>query len=154
MTDLMAGHVPVGFVDFGTARANKDLSHLKPLAVTSRERSPYFPLTPTFGELGIQGLDLEGWFVVLAPAKTDPAIVKKLAQEFAKAVRSPKIKQRLEDLGVTVVANPPDVFAANLRRDEAKWKRPSPMPPSTWIDSSQLIKASCTRTSHLPLSAT
>ncbi|ODV42958.1 hypothetical protein AWV79_21570 [Cupriavidus sp. UYMMa02A] len=123
MTDLMAGNIPVAFVDFGTARVNKGLSNIKPLAITSRERSPYFPSTPTFGELGIQGLDLEGWFGVLAPAKTDSAIVKKLAQEFAKAVRSPEIKKRLEDLGVTVVANPPNVFAANLRRDEAKWKK-------------------------------
>lgn len=123
MTDLMAGHIPVAFVDFGTARANNDPARLKPLAITSRERSPYFPSTPTFAELGVQGLDLEGWYGVLAPAKTDPAIVKKLAQEFAKAVRSPEVHKRLEDLGVTVVANPPEVFADQLRRDEAKWKK-------------------------------
>ncbi|MOA02400.1 Tripartite tricarboxylate transporter family receptor [compost metagenome] len=123
MTDLMAGHIPVAFVDFGTARANNDPSRLKPLAITSQERSPYFPATPSFAELGIKGLDLEGWYGVLAPARTDPVIVKKLAQEFTKALRSPEIKARLEGLGVSVVANPPEVFAAHLRRDEAQWKK-------------------------------
>jgi tripartite-type tricarboxylate transporter receptor subunit TctC len=123
MTDLMAGHIPIAFVDIGTARANSGAQRLKLLATTGKERSPYFKSVPTFAELGIQGLDLEGWYGVLAPAKTNPVIVQKLSQEITKAIRSPQITKKLEDLGVTVVASTPDAFAANLRRDEAMWRK-------------------------------
>lgn len=123
LADLQAGHVPVGFFDFASARTAAGNGRLKLLAITSSERSPYFKSTPTFSELGIQGLDLEGWFGILAPRKTDARLVQKIGQDAAKAIRDPDVMRKLEDLGVTVVASGPEAFEAKLRRDEAKWRK-------------------------------
>lgn len=122
LSDLQAGHIPVAFLDFASARANAGNERMKMLAITSSERSPYFKSTPTFGELGIRGLDLEGWFGILAPGKTDPAIVRKLSAAVGKSLRDPDVSRRMEELGVTVVGNSPEEFAAKLRRDEEKWR--------------------------------
>lgn len=122
LSDLQAGHIPVAFLDFASARANAGNERLKMLAITSGERSPYFKTTPTFGELGIRGLDIEGWFGILAPAKTVPAIVRKLSDAVGKSLRDPEVAQRMEELGVTIVGNSPDEFAAKLRRDEDRWR--------------------------------
>lgn len=122
VADLQAGHIPIAFLDFATARANADNGRLKVLAITSSERSPYFKTTPTFGEIGIKGLDIEGWFGILAPGKTDPAIVQKLSAAVAKSLRDPDVARRLEDLGVHSVGSNPEEFEVKLRRDEKKWR--------------------------------
>ncbi|WP_084085207.1 Bug family tripartite tricarboxylate transporter substrate binding protein [Cupriavidus sp. USMAA2-4] len=122
LSDLQAGHIPVAFLDFASARANAGNERLRMLAITSSERSPYFKTTPTFGELGIRGLDIEGWFGILAPGKTDPAIVKKLSVAVGKSLHDPEVAKRMEELGVTIVGNSPNEFAAKLRRDEEKWR--------------------------------
>jgi tripartite-type tricarboxylate transporter receptor subunit TctC len=122
LADLQAGHIPVAFLDFASARANAGNERMRMLAITSSERSQYFKTTPTFGELGIRGLDIEGWFGILAPGKTDPAIVQKLSAAVARSLRDAEVARRMEDLGVSIVGSSPDEFAAKLRRDEEKWR--------------------------------
>lgn len=123
LADLQAGHIPVAFLDFASARSAVGNGRLKLLAITSSERSPYFKSTPTFSELGMQGLDLEGWFGILAPRKVDPMLVQKIARDVARTIRDPEVTRKLEDLGVTVVASSPEAFERKLGADEAKWRR-------------------------------
>lgn len=123
MTDLLAGHIPVAFVDIPTAKKYVGTDRVKFLATTGNQRSESLKSVPTFGELGVSGLELEGWYGVLAPAKTDPAIVKFLSQEVAKAIRNPDVAAKLQDFGITLVGSSPEEFSAKLRRDEDTWRK-------------------------------
>lgn len=122
MTDLLAGHIPVAFVDIPTVAKYVGTDRVKFLAMTGDKRSESMKTVPTFAELGVPGLELEGWYGVLAPAKTDPAVVNKLSAEIVQAIRQPDVTQKLQDFGMTIIGSSPAVFASKLKRDELKWK--------------------------------
>jgi tripartite-type tricarboxylate transporter receptor subunit TctC len=84
---------------FGTTNFVKQQSGqplLKPIAITSNVRSRYLPDVPTFKELGYPELFEEGWFMVLAPARTPKPIVERLRAEFRESIQSAKVRAQLE----------------------------------------------------------
>lgn len=90
-----------GFTDFmfPSAREGAALSTnglIKVLAVTSKQRLPILPNTPTMTELGLPQIDSRLWYSYLAPAGTPPEVVARLGDLIEKAVRSPKFKERFE----------------------------------------------------------
>jgi tripartite-type tricarboxylate transporter receptor subunit TctC len=118
VTDLIAGQVTMVFADPISAKAGT----LRALAVTSKERSAVAPDVPTIAESGYPGLDAIAWHGILAPAKTPPAIVKKLNDEIVKALRDPDTKTLLEKQAMQTVGDTPEAFAAFIGRDIAIWK--------------------------------
>jgi tripartite-type tricarboxylate transporter receptor subunit TctC len=122
VTDLMAGQVTMVFADPISALAHIQAGTLRALAVTSKDRSPVAPDVPTVAESGYPGFDAIGWHGILAPAKTPPAIVKKLNDEFVKALRDPETKALLEKQAMQAVGNSPEDFAAFIQQDIAIWK--------------------------------
>src|SRR5690606_9945690 len=92
-------------------------------AATGKERFPILPDVPTFAEEGLPGLDLEGWYGMLAPAGTDPAIVEKLSKEIAAIMKTPDVKQRLFDMGMTATGSTPAEFAELIKNDEPRWTK-------------------------------
>lgn len=122
MTDLLAGHIPVAFVDIPTVSKYVGSDRIKFLATTGDKRADSLKSVPTFAELGVPGLELEGWYGVFAPARTDPVVVDILSNEVAKAIRNPDVAQKLRDFGMTLVGSTPQEFSVKLRRDELKWK--------------------------------
>lgn len=73
---------------------------LKPLAVTTAERSPLFPDLPGMKESGIQDYDFSLWFGLYGPAKLPADVVKKLFDASAQALRDPEVKAKLEKQGI------------------------------------------------------
>lgn len=73
---------------------------LRPLAVTTAERSPLFPDLPGMKESGIQDYDFSLWFGLYGPARLPPDIVKKLFDASAQALRDPEVKAKLEKQGI------------------------------------------------------
>jgi tripartite-type tricarboxylate transporter receptor subunit TctC len=96
---------------------------LRAIAMTGAQRSPAVPDVPTVAESLLPGFEATAWYGALAPAKTPRAIVMRLHSEFAKALAMPDVKQRLENLGYEIVASPPDVFAAYIKTEIAKWSK-------------------------------
>ena len=111
MIENMPGTMP--FVKSGKLRA---------LAVTSLERSSVAPEVPTAAESGYPGFEALAWHGILAPAKTPPAIVKKLNEEIAKALQDSDTKALLVNQAMQVVGNTPEAFAAFIQKDIAIWK--------------------------------
>ena len=81
------------------------------------------PDVPTMAEAGVPGYELNAWFAMLAPAKTPPAIVERLAREIKIAVADPRFRDRLERQGMEILGTPPAEMAAQMRSDTDKWKQ-------------------------------
>jgi tripartite-type tricarboxylate transporter receptor subunit TctC len=96
---------------------------LKGLAITSAKRSALLPGVPTVAETGqgLEGFEVLGWFAVLAPAKTPPAIVSLLNAELGKMIAKPAIVARFQELGAEPMGGTPEQAAAFIQSEEDKW---------------------------------
>ena len=85
---------------------------VKPLFVTSLQRSPALPNVPTMAESGAANFDMGAWQGVMAPAGTPPALVQRLADEIGKAMNHADTKRSLGEQGVIVITGTPQRYAA------------------------------------------
>ena len=114
-TDLISGVIPVG-IDVITAFVPFfKTGQIKPLAVTSAQRSPLAPDVPTVGESGHGRLVLDNFFGVTGPAKMPPDLVARLNAATNEVLAQPDIKKRLLELGVTATPATPAEFTAFVR---------------------------------------
>ena len=90
-------------------------------AVTGPKRASIAPEIPTVAEAGLPGYVVTGWFGLLAPAQTPPAIVERLNAEIRKIVNSPEVKEGWAKQGAAPMSMSTDEFAHYLRDDVAKW---------------------------------
>lgn len=118
--DTAAGRVDLLFTSYLTIRAMLADGRVRPLAITSAKRSPLLPDVPTVGEAGYPGVELDGWYGVLAPAGTPQAVVRKLNEEFVKAMHSPQVASYVAEQGTTLVASTPEAFAAVIEQDAVR----------------------------------
>jgi tripartite-type tricarboxylate transporter receptor subunit TctC len=122
VADLPAAEVTMVFADPISALGQMQAGKLRALAVTSKERSSIAPDVPTFAESGYFGIDVMAWHGIFAPAKTPPAIIKKLNAVFVKALKDPETKELLEKQAMQTVGNSPEQFISFIKEDIAIWK--------------------------------
>jgi tripartite-type tricarboxylate transporter receptor subunit TctC len=120
--DLVAGQVTMVFGDPISVLPHMQSGSLRALAVTSLQRSAVAPEVPTVAESGFPGFDALAWHGILAPAKTPPAIVKKLHAEIVSALKHPETQALLVKQAMQTVGNTPEEFAAFIGNDIAIWK--------------------------------
>jgi tripartite-type tricarboxylate transporter receptor subunit TctC len=123
ITSTIGGHTPVMFGALPGAATNIKDGKLRALAVTSAKRDPSFPDVPTLAEAGVPDQESEFIQAVLVPAGTPKQIVDKLYREIAHIVLLPEVKARLAAIGYTAVGNTPEEFAAQIKRDIARWAK-------------------------------
>lgn len=117
MTDLMGGHVQALLISSTLAMPQVAGAKVKALAVTSDKRSAQMPNVPTFAEEGYPDFKPQQWSGLFVPAGTPPAIVARIGAEFAKAIRSPDVAARLNELGAEPVLSSQAEFASFIRKD-------------------------------------
>ena len=120
--DLLAGQLTMVFADPISALPHIKSGKLRALAVTSLERSPVAPEVPTVAESGYPGFEALAWHGILAPAKTPPAVIKKLNDEIVKALKDPATRDLLVNQAMQTVGSTPEEFAAFIQKDIATWK--------------------------------
>ena len=120
-TAVMSGEATTAFSTIETVLSLIRAGRLKPLAVSTRERAAALPQVPTVGEAGIKDYEVVGWFGIMAPAATPPAVVTLLSSEIAKAMATPAIRDRALEDGATPVGSTPEEFERFLRAEIAKW---------------------------------
>ena len=121
--DLIAGRVTMMFSPIPTALPAVHGEKLRALAVTSLRRSSAAPELPTIAESGYPGFEVTNWYGLLAPARTPSAIIRKLHLETVKALALPDLRGKLTDLGMEVIGNSPDEFAAVIKSEIPKWAK-------------------------------
>ncbi|MBI2315525.1 MAG: tripartite tricarboxylate transporter substrate binding protein, partial [Betaproteobacteria bacterium] len=121
VTEVVAGRADMMFSSYISASAFIRDGKLRLLAIGARNRSKLLPDVPTLAEAGIQGVDFDQWFGILAPAKTPEAIVRKLNQELIRAVRSPEVEGAITKLVADVVTCTPEEFAKLIASESERY---------------------------------
>ena len=120
LADLLGGHVQAQFDGLSTQLATIKAGKVRALAVTSSKRNANLPDTPTLIESGVS-IDVTAWYGFCAPAGVPKPILEKLHADMGKALNSPDVRQRLEELGLDVETQTPEQFAALIRAETARW---------------------------------
>ncbi len=121
--DLLAGRVDLFFDNTTTARPFIADGRVKPLVTSGPVRDALLPNVPTGKEAGLEGLVLDSWLGLFAPAKTPPSIVAQLRAATVKVVQSESVKQRLEGNGWRILSMSPAETEAFVRNEAEKWPR-------------------------------
>ncbi|MGE5524242.1 MAG: Bug family tripartite tricarboxylate transporter substrate binding protein [Rhodospirillaceae bacterium] len=121
VTDLIGGQVQTMFSPFPPALPQVRAGKLRALAVSTAQRSGLLPDLPTVAESGLPGYAAAGWFAVLAPARTPPAILNRLNTELNRALQLPDVKASLAADGAEPAGGTPDELARSIREGSAKW---------------------------------
>lgn len=107
LIDLASGRLDFMFdVLIGSSAFVKD-GRVKVLAAAGPERSQFLPDTPTFKELGVDGVEFQLWFGAAAPAGTPADVVERLSRDIAQAMDQPQIKEEFAKLGMNIVTTTP-----------------------------------------------
>lgn len=122
-TDAMGGQIPLAISDMPAALQLVRTQRLKALAVTSAKRLSALPDVPTVAEAGLPGYESVGWFGMVAPAGTPPAIVKKVNAALQTALNDPATQASIRNLGVEPAGSTPEEFGAFIKSETAKWAR-------------------------------
>lgn len=119
---LLGGEVSLMFDSISTSLPQVQAGKLKALAVTGEKRSALLPNVPTVAET-VPGFVVNGWYGVLAPAGTPPAIINSLSTAIAQAVKQPELQTQLAAYGYETVGSTPEAFGAHIDRELASWKK-------------------------------
>jgi len=123
MTDLLGGNVDMNFDTLPGAIGQVQAGKLRPLAVTSAQRSKRLPDVPTLAEAGIKGMDIVQWYAVLAPAQLPKPILDKLDKALSQTLSDPDIRAKLAEQGMDVGDGPntPVAFASYVQDEWTKY---------------------------------
>lgn len=117
LTEVITGRVDYYFSPIGLATPFLKDNKLVALAISSKTRSSALPDVPTSVEAGLPNSDYEVWIGMFAPAKTPRAIVNRLNEEAAKALRSPELRERFKTLVMDPMIMSATEFDDFLKKD-------------------------------------
>ena len=123
---VLGGELDYAFLTPAAIEPHVKSGKVRALGVTSRERFAAFPTVPTVAETRLPGLgdfEVEIWWGVLAPAKTDPRTLDKLHAAITEAVKDPKMQQRWIGQGMVPKPTTRAEFAAIIKSDLAKYQK-------------------------------
>jgi tripartite-type tricarboxylate transporter receptor subunit TctC len=122
LTDVVAGHVPIMFVNIGSVRGQWKAGQVKVLAIASANRLAQFPDLATVAESGVPGYAAGSWFGLFAPGGTPRAIVAKLNAEVQRTLADPQFRDKvLVPNALVPIVSTPEQYAEQIRADAQKW---------------------------------
>ena len=122
VTDLLGGQVESMFDNAPSALPHIKAGKLRPIAVTSAQRSPFLPDVPTIAESGYPGFDVQSWFALVAPAGTPKPVILKLNSALNTALNSPEVRQRMQELAATPEPGTPEKMAVFEAAEVKRWR--------------------------------
>jgi len=123
MRDLVGGVVQVMLIQGGGAISeNVKAGKLVALAVSTAQRSKFWPGVPTIGE-SYAGFESQSWVAVVAPAQTPKPVLDLLHGTLAKVLADPAVRERLESQSCDIVGGTPEALSALIKAEQAKWGR-------------------------------
>jgi tripartite-type tricarboxylate transporter receptor subunit TctC len=122
LIDLIAGRLSMMFSTTASVMPHVRANRVRALAVSSAKRFSAEPGLPTVAEAGVPGFDVSSWYGLLAPARTPPAIVEKINADTVAVLRQPQVRERLQGLGLEVVASTQQQFGAFIQAEMNKWE--------------------------------
>jgi tripartite-type tricarboxylate transporter receptor subunit TctC len=118
VTDMLAGRIHFGGDQLSSSLAHVRGERLKAMAVATK--SAALPQVPTAREMGFPNLELQGWNGFLAPKGTPDAVVNRIQQQVAEAVKRPDVAKRMTDVGAEPSGNTPAEMRDMLQKQIAQ----------------------------------
>jgi tripartite-type tricarboxylate transporter receptor subunit TctC len=123
LQDVLAGRVPLMCDNFSNVISHVRNGRLRAIALTGTKRIAQAPDVPTVSESGLAGFEISVWYGFAVPAATPKPVVQRLNREIAGALHQPAVEQRLQSLGLTIVADTPEEFARFVAAESEKMRR-------------------------------
>jgi tripartite-type tricarboxylate transporter receptor subunit TctC len=119
---LIAGQTDLMFDNLASAAPQIKAGKLKAFAVTTIDKSSFFPDLPTLASQGLPGFDISTWFGVFLPANTPKPVVNKLHTEIIKVLALPDVKERLSRMAADASPMTPEAFSKFIIAEQIKYK--------------------------------
>jgi tripartite-type tricarboxylate transporter receptor subunit TctC len=124
LTDLLSGNIQVMFDSLSTALPPVKSGLLRPLGVSSAQRSPDLPDVPTIAESGYPDYVVSVWYGIAAPAKLPEDIAQKISASLDRALNDDVFRASLEKIGFPVFRpRSPAAIAEFIDADRARWSK-------------------------------
>jgi len=123
VTDLLGGRIDMMFAPAPVVQSFLTSGKLKAIGSTDSRRSQFYPDVPTISESGLPGYESVGWFGLLAPAKTPPAIVKQINEAVVGIMDTKEFREQLAIIGAEPKPQTPEEFGRYINADVAKWTK-------------------------------
>ena len=121
-TDLIGGHLDFVTENIPPIQGLLTKGLVKAIAVTSSERIPLLPDVPTLHEQGVKNFDLQGWILLVAPAKTPEPIVRRLTEATESIMKMQDVRKRLNDLGLIPMDLSREKLAGFISAESRNWR--------------------------------
>lgn len=119
---VLGGEVKAGFVGISNALPHIQAGKLRALAVSTAERSPFLPDTPTIAESGYPGFDVRFNLYTMVPAATPDAVVEAWESTLAAILQNPEVQQRIMQVGLDPVYASADATTQRMRAARDRWQ--------------------------------
>jgi tripartite-type tricarboxylate transporter receptor subunit TctC len=123
VNDLLGHQVDIIFLDLPVLLPHIQAGAVRPLAVGSRLRVNSLPDLPMMSEIGYPQIEADNWYGMVAPARTQHAVVTKLNAAAVAAMRAPEVQAKLSSQGAILVGSKPEEFAAYMESEIRKWAK-------------------------------
>jgi tripartite-type tricarboxylate transporter receptor subunit TctC len=121
LNDVLAGHIELMFCDVPPSAGMIQTGKVRALGVTTKARLAAFPDIPPINE-SVSGFEVAGWFMVVAPAKTPPAVVAKLHTEMKAVLTTPAIREQIAKMSLLPIDSPSvDDMRAFVKSEIVRW---------------------------------
>jgi len=121
MTDLIAGQVDMMMDVMPNTSPQVKAGRVQALAVTTAERVGSFPDLPTVAESGVPGFEVSAWDAIFVPAGTPIAVITRLNEAVAKALKDPELIAQLRERGAEVAPSTPDALHKHVSSEIRRW---------------------------------
>lgn len=124
ITDVLGGQIQLFMGAPALLVPHVKAGKLKAIAVTSTKRLDDAPTVPTLAEGGFGDvLGGSGWFGIVAPVGTPPAIVRRFNEEINSALKSPEVVERLRKAYAFAEGGTPEEFSKFLNDEGTRWTK-------------------------------
>lgn len=123
LNDLLAGTVPMIFINQDAALPHIKAGKIRPIAVSSLQRNPLYPDVPTVAESGYKDFQALSWSGLSVAKGTPAAIVDKLEAAMVQALQSETVRQRLTSVGFVVPALGSKPYSGFVKSEIDTWTR-------------------------------
>ncbi|MGM5034979.1 Bug family tripartite tricarboxylate transporter substrate binding protein [Tardiphaga sp. 803_E3_N1_3] len=118
MNDVIGGQIPLIITDAFVASSQIKAGTIRPIGVTTMERTALLPDVPTFDEQGLKGFDSSVFFGVVVPKGTPPEIVATLNRAFVAALKEPAVKSAIDTQGMILAPSTKTEYLAEFMAAE------------------------------------
>jgi len=123
LIDVVAGQITVMASSILASMPQIRAGRIRPLGITSLQRSAAAPDIPTVSEAGVPGFESLQWYGALVPAQTPREVVARLHTELVRVLALPEIRERLLIDGIDPIGDTPEHFAGYIREELVKWAK-------------------------------